>query len=221
MVRRLNKLRAFTLVELLVVMAIVGALAVAVVPAMRGISGSVNLTSAAGQIRDSLVLARQTAIARNAPVEVRIYSIAEAAGGTSEFRLLAAVRPDPADPAGRPPLEWIDKMRTLPGGVVIDDAARNTQFSTLLVVNGASGEAPLERTELASGVPVMLRGKTYRVFTFRPDGTTDLSPSPANPWTLSLRQRRDQAGGASSQPGYNFITLVIDPVLGRVRTFQP
>ena len=67
--------RGFSLVELLVVVAIIGMLAAL---AMGGLSNTVRsskLTNTAQRVADQINVARQTAAARNVPVEVRFYSL--------------------------------------------------------------------------------------------------------------------------------------------------
>ena len=66
---------AFTLVELLVVMAIIVALAAVISPALR-LPESTKLTAAGSQIVASLAFARQVAQTQNRPVEVRLYALA-------------------------------------------------------------------------------------------------------------------------------------------------
>lgn len=225
MVRRMKSVsprNAFTLIELLVVLGIIGILAAAIIPAMRGISESYSLTSAADQVASTLSLARQTAITRNRPVEVRIYELPSAINPTQRsYRLIGAIIPDPSNPARD---EWIARLRPLPQGVTFDNGSRNNEFSTIIANAGtAADDVPRRVGGVASGVPAVVKGADYVKFTIRPDGSTDLDPSGtagSDPWTLSLRVERDTSGG-SSRPSNNFVTLLLDPVLGRSKVFRP
>jgi uncharacterized protein (TIGR02596 family) len=219
MVRRLKSTRAFTLIELLVVVAIIGTLAVAIVPGIRGVSESYSLTSAADQVASAMNLARQTAIARNRPVEVRVYEVpSSVVGQPASYRLLVALIPNTADPAAS---EWIGKPRLLPTGIIFDDGSNNAQFSTLIAnASNASGAIPAKNNGTTTGVPPLVRGLKYISFNIRSDGGTDLDPASTDPWTLSLRVERDQSGD-SSRPSNNFVTLLLDPVLGRLKVFRP
>jgi uncharacterized protein (TIGR02596 family) len=64
---------AFSLVELLIVVAIIGIIAGFGVPAVQGVLRGSALTQASSQLTDNLALARQHAISRNRTVEVRFY----------------------------------------------------------------------------------------------------------------------------------------------------
>jgi uncharacterized protein (TIGR02596 family) len=219
MVRRLKPKRGFTLVELLVVVGIMAVLAAAIIPSIRGVSDSYSLTSAADQVVSAMNLARQTAIARNRPVEVRIYELSSPLPGQpAAYRLLVAVIPNTSDPAAT---EWIGKPRPLPNGIIFDNGSRNPQFSTLIAnASGNNGASPAKNNGASSGVPALVQGFKYVSFNIRPDGGTDLDPDSTDPWTLSLRVERDQSGD-SSRPSNNFITFLLDPVLGRVKVFRP
>ncbi len=204
--------RGFTLVELLIVIVVIGALAALTAPAFRSLTESSTLTSAAGLIGDQLNIARQTAITRNLPVEFRIYQVGT--GPDARYRMIASVIPT----GGNTVPEWVTPPKLLPGSMIIDTANANL-FSTVLTP-GTSSQAPLARSaESGPAIPIAARGLPYIVFTFRPDGSTDLNPEPTHPWTLSIRSER--APSLADRPSYNFITLLLDPVLGRVRPFQP
>jgi len=213
---------AFTLIELLVVVAIIGALAVAIVPGVRGVSDSYSLTAAADQVISTINLARQTAIARNRPVEVRIYELRSLSQGAKKsYRLVGAVIPEPSD-ASRD--EWVDRPRPLPNGIIFDDGSNNDEFSTLITSAGSgNNDIPGKVNGVASGVPDVVREADYIKFSIRSDGSTDLNPSGAagnDPWTLSLRVERDTSGD-STRPSNNFITLMLDPTIGRLKVFRP
>jgi len=188
--------RGFTLLELLVVITIMVILAAAVGPGITGTLDGVNLTGGAGKVVDEIEFARQTALTRNLPVEIRIYTD----GDTNRVASLINVGTTS---------EWLSPGRPLPQGVLIDD---DTTFSSLLDLT------PI--TESTSGVPLGLRSLPYYSFTFRPDGTTDLDMS--SEWTLTIRNANiNQDEQSPDRPAHNFITVSIDPVTGRTSTFQP
>ena len=62
--------RGFTLVELMVTVAVVGVIALIAVPGMQALVSNNRLTGMAGELTASLQLARSEAIRRNAPVTV-------------------------------------------------------------------------------------------------------------------------------------------------------
>lgn len=221
MVHRLKQKRAFTLIELLVVAAIIAVLAVAVVPSIRGISTSYSLTSAADQVAGLFNLARQTAVAKNRPVQIRIYKMpASTPGGQDEYRLIGAVMVDPTDPAKD---TWVDKLRLLPSGVIFDDGSRDDDYSSLIALAGTANDSvPRKIPAVSSGVPPLVRGRPYIFFTIRPDGSTDLELASNQAWTLSLRSHRDTGEDSTTpRPANNFVTLMVDPVLGTIKAFRP
>lgn len=207
-----RKSSGFTLVELLVVITVIGTLAALSAPAFRSVTESTHLTSAAGILADHLNLARQTAITRNLPVEFRLYQVGS--GANAPYRMVAVVIPDGGDTVP----EWVSTPKLLPGSMIVDTANANA-FSSILTPGSAS-QAPYSRSaEDGPEVPAAARNLPFIAFTFRPDGSTDLNPDPTEPWTLSVRSER--ATPAGDRPANNFITLLLDPVLGRVRPFQP
>jgi len=213
--RRLPISRAFSLVELLAVMAILSVLAVAALPSLRGTMDGFNISGAASLADAEILLARQTAMSRNLPVEVRIYKHDD---GTGEaWRLMAVVIPDWA--SGKTEDEWITAGKVLPGNVAMDDSS---DFST--VISKASGDAgpdkvapwnPVEAS--TTSVPRLLRGKEYAGFLFNPDGSTNL-PSD-QPWCLTLKNPRIQPSG--NVPAPNYVSIVLDSLTGRTLTYQP
>lgn len=224
MVHQLKGQKAFTLIELLVVVGIIAVLAVAVIPSIRGVSTSFSLTAAADQVTGLLNLARQTAIAQNRPVQIRIYQMPPTTpGGPAEYRLIAAAMVDPAD-ANK--VTWVDKLRVLPTGVIFDDGDRDEDYSSLIALaTTGSGDVPKKESGVSSGVPALVRGRPYVYFTIRPDGSTDLALDSGitdRKWTLSLRSHRDVGTDSlPPRPAHNFVTLMIDPALGTIKAFRP
>lgn len=58
----------FTLIELMVTVAVIGVLAVVAVPAMTGLVNAYRLNGAAGELQTAVQLARSEAVRRNVPV---------------------------------------------------------------------------------------------------------------------------------------------------------
>ncbi|HRJ73658.1 MAG TPA: GspH/FimT family pseudopilin [Terrimicrobiaceae bacterium] len=172
---------AFSLVELLVVIAVIGLLAVGSLVAVSGIRAGRNLNQAGILALDQFALARQNAVSKNARVRWLIVSVADARNGDPEaFR---KIRLEIFDPAGR---AWkpLGRPVTFPVSVVADPAG-----STLLTNTAA--------------------GATNAV-TFLANGRTQLNPNTVHSLTLSDGKNIN-----------NFITIQLDPVSGRCRTFQP
>ena len=86
------KSRAFSLVELLVVIAVIAIVAGYAVPAVTTMLKGSQLTQGSQMVVDQIALARQTALSRNRSVEVRFYKYADPETPGEELGKL-----DPAD----------------------------------------------------------------------------------------------------------------------------
>jgi uncharacterized protein (TIGR02596 family) len=191
----------FTLVEMMTVMAIAAVLVTIGMTAFGGLNASMQIGLGASMLEGELRLARQEAIARSRPVEVRFYEI-PGPDGASRYRAVASYLV--TDEGPRP----LRKPQMLPEQVTISGAPN---LSTLVNQAPVSGEA-----ELAAYGP-----RSYRSFHFRPGGGTDLStsgtPSSSDAWFVTLVG----AGGSISEdvPAY-FTTLQIDPLNGSVINYR-
>src|SRR5690606_1785874 len=107
-----------SLVELLVVVAIVAILAVLMTPAISGLRASTELKTGASGVLDTLATARQSAITMNRAIEVRIYKKDEAF-----FLMLFLDRRDGS------PVEQFDRAFRLPSSVTF---STNAAWSSLL-----------------------------------------------------------------------------------------
>jgi uncharacterized protein (TIGR02596 family) len=204
---------AFSLVELLVVMALISMLAVATVPALRGTLDGVTLSGAAGLVESEFSLARQTAMSRNLPVEVRFYQHDDGTG--KAWRVLASVIP--ASASGQLADEWISRGKVLPGSVVADDTQEySTVLSLAAPTNSSHSAGPWSDTE-STTAPVLLKGKSYVGFQFRPDGTMNLPNG--QPWCVTVRGNKSQP--VVGAPAVNYISIVLDALTGRTISYQP
>ena len=213
-----SRRRGFTIMELLVVMAIVGILAVAIIGGGNSVTGGVNLTGAAGIVVDDLNTARQAAMSRNIPVEVRFFQ----APNEEHFDTVAVVL------MGSTP-EYLSPGTRLPNAIIIDS---NTEVTTIAEMGLSTEERP-DANERRS-VPRALWGRQYIFVRYNTDGTLDVTvqgrdgaeaaASPlADPdfkWCMTIRPI---AGPRGEDPlaTANFITLVFDPLTGRTSLFQP
>lgn len=101
---------AFSLLELLVVIAVLGLLAVLVVPSLQGILGGRNLENAANIVSSQLQVARQTALTRNALVQWQVIKVPDSRNNDpAAFRLVRCLIMEPGSrqwkPLGR--AEWL------------------------------------------------------------------------------------------------------------------
>ena len=195
----------FSLIELLTVVAILAILSVLVLPSIRGISSSTELTMSAATIVDSLNLARQTALSANRPVEVRFYEVPGATDPAPAFRAMGTYV------ISNTGTNQMGKLVWLRNNVVLSDT---DTFGTLLkgLTNAQSSLPALGATKY-----------NYRSLIFRPDGSASLphasSAGGSNTWHVMLYDITHPPAG--STPPNNHVTIQLLPETGRVRTFQP
>lgn len=204
--------KGFSLIELLSVMAVLSVLMVAAVPAMKGTLDGINVSGAAGVAEAELLLARQTAISRNLPVEVRFYKSDDGTG--TAWRTVALVIP--AASSGLAADEWITAGKTLPGNVIIEDSNDYSTVVTKAVPASADKIAPWSSQE-SSSAPKALQGKNYVGFLFNADGSTNLPTG--QPWCVTLKNPKSQV--LASAPAKNYVSIVLDSLTGRTLSYQP
>ena len=198
--------RAYSLIELLAVMATIGLLATTALPAMRGILDGVNVSGAAGMAEAELSLARQTAMSRNLPVEIRFYQHDDGTG--LKWRQVGVLIP--ASASGLSSDQWITPGKILSGNIIMEESG---DFSTIL---SKATAPPYTGTESASAPP-SVRGKNYVGFRFNSDGSSNLPSDQA--WCLTLKNPFTKAQGQA--PAANYVALVLDPLTGRTVSYQP
>ncbi|WP_049975577.1 Verru_Chthon cassette protein D [Chthoniobacter flavus] len=206
-----TSLAAFSLVELMVVVAIIAIIAGFVVPATTDVVQSSRLSNCAVNLMNQLNAARMLAIRMNQPVEMHFYQYA-----------------DTEDPGQTPAYHgcdmWVNGIRystmtTFETGVVLSAMkdASGQSWSSILdpSVNTLGTNQPLP-TGIKIGRAASSPAPTYSYFQFRPDGSTNLSGS--QQWTLTLLMEKDSARTVLPS---NFVSIVLDPLTGGVRMLSP
>jgi uncharacterized protein (TIGR02596 family) len=232
----------FSLIELIVVMAIIGILASFVVPAATTMVRGSQLTSASQVLVDQISYARQLALSKNESIEVRFlqYADPEIPGEkvsdptTGKFRGIQVME---VTPSGIP--IPVGKLQTLPPGVMMNP---NSQYSSII---GGASASPITPTHANNNDPPLPRNiqlqYNYVAFRFFPDGSTNLaSPqsisqttlvtdNSATTWFITMHAINDlpKLTGSSSSSGsspfqsINFFTLQIDPISGSTMSYRP
>ena len=232
--------RAFSLVELLVVIAVIAIIAGYAVPAVTSMLKGSQLTQGSQMVVDQIALARQTALSRNRSVEVRFYKYADPETPGEDLE-----KQDTWLFHGLQTFEILDNGVALPLGTVqrlpVNVIMHEKELSTL--INGrrdASGKFSVPGNT-DPGIPGMPSGiavkdqYVYTAFRFLPDGSTDLSPTGAtgtgtpattvgDSWYVTLVNPKDvnatKLGVKDGEAG-NYFTLQIDPVTGSTRSYRP
>ena len=208
--------RAFTLVELIVVMAIIVLLTAVSVPAVNSVLESNQMTQGTRTLSGSLALARQTAFARNCPVVLRFYRYADPVRSgesvntpsTGRYRAFQMF----VDQGGAR-LTAMQKVVRLPSNVVINGGALSTVLS-------ATAQNRTETTATASDpvVPGVGTKYIYQDLLVVPGGGMQLTVNPA-PWSLTLMPARYPESLTTPPP--NFSTFVLNPLNGIARLYRP
>lgn len=228
---------AFSLVELLIVVAIIGIIAGFGVPALQGVLRGSSLNQAASQLTDTLSLARQYSISKNRIVEVRFYRFGdpEQPGekntdpSTGQFRAFQFFEINdtgiiiPAGKYQRLPDTII--MNSGPSGVGTLSSLLSTSLNRIVLSTSPSFRKDVN-PELPRGVG---QKYDYAWFRFLPDGSTDLpptgvagTPTANGRYFITVHALNDlQRTSGDTVPPPDFFTWQIEPVSGTSKTFKP
>ncbi len=220
--QRLSRARAFTLVDLLVVVAIIGIIAGFGVPYLiSAIKGS-QLSQSVSMVKDQISLARQTALTKNQTIELRFYRFGNNLvpgenpdqPTTGQFRAIQTftiAENGVALPA--------DKVNMLPDTIIVNPGK---ELSSLIGAESQKAGGDFKKPgptdpELPRGVKDKYEYVSFRI---NPDGTTNLKPSEV--WFATFHTLQDlQKTASNTKPPPNFVTLQIDPVTSSIKSCRP
>ena len=217
-----QRVRAFSLIELIIVISVIVIIAAFTIPAMNTILKGSQLTQGAGMVIGQLNIARQQALSRNRAVEVRFYRYADpevpgedvTAPATGKFRALQLFQIQPSGVALP-----IDKVQTLPGGVIF---AYSTSLGLSSLLDKGTAGTPKKPGIDDSTAPRLPRGVDFNYeyvsFKFLQDGSTDRTPTAQ--WFVTMIGINEKIESATSPPP-NFFTVQVDPVSGVTKTYRP
>jgi uncharacterized protein (TIGR02596 family) len=158
--RRTRSKTGFTIMELLVVVAIIGIMVSLLTPALSGSIRAFQLRTGASGAIEALTVARQTAVTVNRAIQVRIYQ----KDGECFFQLFRIHE-------GGSQSEPLDRPFRLPESIA---PSSNATWSSLL-------------TDAVTGTETADSRGTYRSFWSPPDGTTNPAGSSAPTLTFLYR----------------------------------
>ena len=212
---RLAARAGFSLIELLVVVAIIAMIWTIAVPAANSMMMASRLSYASADLTALISQARQTAIARNHTVEVRFYQF-----GDPEIPGETALNPDIGKFRAMQLFEYgenglaipVTKVERLPDGIVLDS---NLKLSTLFDPKQKKTFAPPLDAQVPLPRGVGVRYKCM-AFQFMPSGSTKLG---FGKWFVTLHKATD--GDNLRKPPANYVTVQVEAVTGAVKAHRP
>jgi uncharacterized protein (TIGR02596 family) len=204
----------FSLVELLVVVAIIGMLAAL---AMGGLSNTVRsskLTNTAQRVADQINVARQVAAARNLPVEVRFYKLPwfdQTIGGARVYRGMQTFVTD-----GITFTNPVSKPFLFPNRVAIREDSPLRGMIKYVDYNSPG----------LADFGIYGRGTIgYNVFTIRPNGIlvsgTSTNISATNNFMTLQNWEPDSTLDSSVPTPANYALVRVDPITAKVTILRP
>lgn len=203
--------RAFTLIELLAVIAVIGLITATTVPMLFSTMKANRLSAAGEELVNRISLAQQMAVSRNHEIELRFYHYSDPEDGASKdhYRamLIAQPAPDPNAPGNVETIVLSD-MSYMRNGIVI---ANDKDLSQILTEGSREDTADADRR---------IRNATasYKTIRFFPDGSCDVTLV-TNKAYLTVVEERDfeREGGIPK----NFFAVQVDHYTSRATTYRP
>lgn len=194
---------AFTLVELLVVMAIIAILIAIAMPATSSFIESNSLDSAAHQVADQINLAHQLSSSQNVTVELRIFKFASATtAGYTAIQLGTYNSSGSWTPINR--LSYLPRQIAISQSSAVSTALSAPEFATPPTMAANTG---------------LISGATYIPFDFRPSGVMTPVLTMASYCLVVLPARTAALTSLGSVKNYAIIQ--INPVTATPLVYRP
>jgi len=187
---------AFSLIELLVVVAIIALMTVVTLPSISGVNQAGAINRAGQTLGDLVILARQEAVSKNRDIEVRVIDLADPM--YPGYRAIQLWIADEIGASSAP----LGKIQKFPEGIVL---ASNTLSPLLTSDTSVAGT-----TNFGA-----LGSRPYKGFRVRASGALPPAIGSTNNF-LTVQLARD-----ADIPPKNFYTIRVNPITGRVTVHRP
>nr|WP_294401278.1 Verru_Chthon cassette protein D [Prosthecobacter sp.] len=195
----------FSLVEMVIVVAIVTMLIALATPYTLAALQSANLTSAGDTLMQKLAMAQQRSLTENRPVGLDFYYYTE-----DDIKGCHAIQMISYNPATNQATQLEPPVYFNKQSVVLVEGALSPMFSTNQT---ATSTGP------ATWNPFQTLGATFYRVIFYPNGTTSLR-TPLRTAYLTLISTKNFKPDISTAPP-NYYTVQLDPVTGRGHSYRP
>lgn len=199
----------FSLIELLIVMAIIAILLGLTIPAFNNIGSARSLANGGNEVMDLAALARTQAIGSSAPVALVLLGDA---GSPEDFRAFGLFRLDTDAATGARSWQQTGRWTVLPQGIVFDQSFTPPSAKAVTMTSGTpSVSPPLASVKFHGGSTNSIY---YRVFL--PDGSIHGQSLPT-----VMRLVEGEAGAGATQyrrgPDTNFYDIILLPDTGSAK----
>lgn len=229
--------RAFSLIEMLVVIALVAMILASSTPALMRTMQATRLASTGDSIMGAITEAKQLSYAQNVPVELRFFKYADQdfPGSTVQlfrsyqmFKIVTVTQGVGSNAQTLESVVPVNTLSKLSDGVII---AAGTDLSPLL--NGQNGTSLDDvKPNAAGGVGYSgVSGAKYNALRFMPDGSCrkvsaqqngfaqlEYGTLPNSFFTLTYNSGQEVTTGNLPK---NFYTIQVDPFTGKARNYRP
>lgn len=191
-------IRAFSLIELLVVVAIIGLLAALTLPAIGSTLRGSAMARTGSVLADQFQLARQYATARGRAAEVRLYKTSRPGATGTGYRAMQIHLLDERGELASPASPLVQ----FPDGVLLSE---NDLLSPLLT-----------KAKISTNAPLPAFGSTpYKAFRFRPDGSADVVQG--EDFVTAVFENDLALAGTPA----NYACAKVNRINGKVEVFRP
>jgi prepilin-type N-terminal cleavage/methylation domain-containing protein len=207
--------RAFSLVELLVVVAVLSVLGGLVVINAPALLASGGLRSGTQLVSDSLALARNVALSRNSATYVVIRS-----SGDKSWQRLAVFSLDPTSGQWNSASPW----KSMPSGAIIDqtyDPSAEPWTNKPIDLAQAHVSVPAPSQAISDGNQVLAFGTDYLCIGFLPSGGLLADKALALRIVRGVRDGSNFSAAGGNATPIDWVKLIVEKNTGRTKEIRP